>query len=408
MNTLTISNQAARRFLLAHQFLYPSSQLKGKAGVHTIFERFGCIQYDTINVVGRNADLVLQSRIQNYSPTLLNEMLYTDRTLVDGWDKMASLYQMKDWPFFARRRKHMYEYHHLRAPETAAYGEKILAVIREQGPVSSLDFKDEEGTQVDWFWAPTKLARATLETLNAKGAVGIHHKINTRRVFDLAENLYPEEYLYAEDPHSKDEDFKRWHILRRLGSMGLASLRSGEYWLGMQLLRKSTERKSVIETLVEQGEVLAVGVEGHPETLYMRAADLPTLEQAQNGKTPRAQAAFIAPLDNLIWNRRLIGELFGFTYIWEVYKPKKDRQYGYYTMPVLYGDKFVARMDAKLDRKSNVLTLNGWWWEDNVKVSSAMQNAVKARFKKFMKYLNTEKVAAGDQVEKKDYVLLPS
>ena len=101
------------------------------------------------------------------------------------------------------------------------------------------------------------------------------------------------------------------------------------------------------------------------------------------------QAAIIAPLDNLIWDRQLTLWIFDFDYIWEVYKPKAKRQYGYYVLPVIYGDRFVARFDPSFDKKKRALTINNWWWEENVQPNNDMESALIECFQSFNQYLNT-------------------
>lgn len=386
--------------MLAHHHLWPPRKLKGKQGILQLIEHLGCIQYDTINVVGRNADLVLQSRIKNYKPHLLDELLYQDRKLIDGWDKMASIYNTNDWPYFPRRREHMRSYHLDRAKDAMELAPQILDSIHKNGPMSSLDFKELGGKMI-WFWgASTSQARVTLETLYVWGKLGVHHKVNTRRVFDLIENLVPKSLLTSPDSNKTLEKYHEWHVLRRLGSMGLASLQSGEYWMGIFDL-KSAERRKVLGKLIEKEKVLRITVEGIEKTpLFIRHQDLPTLEKDKKTR-PAPQASLIAPLDNLIWNRKLIKELFNFEYVWEVYKPKDTRQYGYYTLPVLYGDQFVARMDAKLDRKTNQLTINGWWWEKGFKLDDAAQTALNKCMLAFFKYLGTTDVVLGEFAKRK-------
>ena len=144
----------------------------------------------------------------------------------------------------------------------------------------------------------------------------------------------------------------------------MAHTRSSEYWLGI-LGVKSKQRLAALTRLVEKGELTAVSVEGLVEQVFfIRSADLPVLETVQAGNLTKPQAAIIAPLDNLIWDRQLTRWIFNFDYIWEVYKPKAKRQYGYYVLPVTYGDQFVARFDPSFDKKKHLLTINNWWWEE--------------------------------------------
>ncbi len=103
--TLHLSRAEARRFLLTHQHLWPPRSLAGKAGILDFIRHVGCIQYDPVNLVGQNPELVLQARVAGYTPALLSELLYADRRLVDGWDKQAAIHQAEDWPYFARQRE---------------------------------------------------------------------------------------------------------------------------------------------------------------------------------------------------------------------------------------------------------------------------------------------------------------
>jgi uncharacterized protein YcaQ len=400
---LTLSKQEARRFILAHQYLWPPRQINGKAGILELFKRLGCFQFDTINVVGRNADLVLQARVKNYRPKLLEELLYQDRALIDGWDKVASIYQITDWRYFSRHREYMSDYHHRRSPDVADHIPHILSAVEENGPISSLYFKDFPKT--DWFWSSTSLPRAVMETLYVEGRIGISQRVNTRREFDLIERLVPAEILQQEDPHQTEEAYHDWHILRRIGSMGLASPTSGEHWQGIVNLRTAAKRREVLSRLTEQDRITPVAVEGlENHTMFARSPDLEMLESFNSSKPPKFQASFIAPLDNLIWNRKLISELFDFKYVWEVYKPKTQREYGYYVLPVLFGDSFIARVDMKLDRKTKVLNIINWWWEKGVKPDNHIKQAVANCFLAFKNYLGAEKTKIDPAASRKTFL----
>jgi hypothetical protein len=148
--------------------------------------------------------------------------------------------------------------------------------------------------------------------------------------------------------------------------------------------------------------VISVGIEDLPnQTFFLRNDDLPTLEKVSRGRQPNAKAAFIAPLDNLMWDRKTIRKLFGFDYVWEVYKPVVQRKYGYYVLPVLYGDRFVARVDAKLDRKTGELMVNNWWWEDGVEPDEAMAKALSECLGEFGGYLDSKKITLGSKIARK-------
>lgn len=379
----------ARRFLLAHHGLYPARNSKGKEGILDYIQHTGCIQFDPINIVGRNPDLVLQSRVQDYKPVLLDELLYQERQLADGWDKMAAIYRMEDWHKFWLHRDHVRTRGNTRRPNLEILDE-VLEQVSQRGPLCSLDFEDTE--KIDWFWSPTRASRAALEHLYAIGKLGIHHRVNNRRYFDLIERLVPPEHYQAQNPFASQQAYREWHILRRIGGMGMVDDRAGDYWLGI-LGVKSPERKKVMQRLLERGGLLQVEIEGLPgnPTFYIRSQDWPTLEAIRTQST-QPKAAFIAALDNLTWNRGLIQQMFDFEYTWEVYKPKAQRVYGYYVLPVLYGERFIARFEPGFDKKTRVFTMKNWWWEPGVEPDAAMEAALAECLGDFAGYLQAEQV----------------
>jgi len=400
--TMTLSKAQARRFLLAHQSLWPPRQIQDKDGVLDFFRRVGCIQFDPIDIVGRNPDLVLHARVAGCNRGLLNELLYTDRLLWDGWDKVASVYLTTDWPYFARRRAAMWRHHATanRSKPGLEAAPDILKMVRQRGPTCSLDLKDlEEDNAISWSWGRrARLGSATLDILYDTGELGIHHRVANRRVFDVIERLLPAELLEAPDPNKTDEDYQNWHILRRVGSYGLAYAGVGHLWQGI-LGAEGTVRHATLIRLVEQGDVIAVDIEDVPKRVFfMRTIDLPTLDAEQNQEPSQPQAAFIAPLDNLIWNRILIGLVFDFDYTWEVYTPAAKRKYAHYVLPVLYGDRFVARFEPAFDKKTREFTIANWWWEEGVQPDDAMCTALADCLDEFACYLDASQVQLGDKV----------
>ena len=395
--TATLSKTQARRFLLAHQRLWPPRQLKGKAGIVDFIRHVGCIQFDPINVVGRNPDLVLQSRVDKYRPDLLAQLLYTERQLLDGWDKVSAIYLTTDWPYFARHRALMHEQHGDPSNPPMEIAPAVMQAIRERGPLSSIDLKRKG--KVDWAWGrQTSLVRASLEILCAMGELGIHHRVGTRRVFDLSERLLLADLLSAPDPNESNEEYQNWHVLRRVGGLGLADPRDPNYW-GAILGVKSEVRRATLTRLVERGDLVAVAVEEVPKrTFFIRTADLPTLEAVQAKRPPQPRAAIIGALDNLTWDRDLLRWIFDFDYAWEVYKPAAKRKYGYYVLPVIYGDRFVARFDPAFDKKTRKLTITNWWWEETVQPDESMEAAMVACVRDFMRYLDASQIRLGGEI----------
>jgi uncharacterized protein YcaQ len=377
--------------MLAHHHLWPPRRLTGKAGVMDFIRRVGCIQFDPINVVGRNPDLVLQARVKDYHAGLLEELLYADRQLLDGWDKMAAIYPTTDWPYFARHRAHMRRRQDDRTSQAMQIAPGVSQAIQQRGPLSSVDLK--HAGKVDWFWGvEVRLARAALEILYATGELIIHHRVGSRRVFDLAERVLPSDLLAAPEPHPTLAGYQDWHVLRRVGGLGLANPRSSECWLGI-LGTKSQARGSVLARLVERGEVVALAVDGVPgHTFFARTCDLPDLEALDAADLVEPEAALIAPLDNLIWDRQAVRQVFDFDYVWEVYKPVTQRKYGYYVLPVLFGDRLVARLEPAFDKQKRELTVANWWWERDILPDEGMQAALAACLRDFARYLGAGRV----------------
>ncbi len=268
--SFAISKKTARRFMLKHHHLLPPRRLSGKNGTLEYFKHVRSIQFDPINLVGRNPDLVLQSRVGNYRPHMLDELLYADRALLDGWDKMASIYLQEDFPYFSRRRALMKQYYAEHREIVEAVAPALLHEIQVHGARSSLDFKGYKKT--DWSWGPTSASRAGLEGLYKMGQLGISHRVSNRRYYDLNERLLPSSILNEDDPNLDEISYQNWHILRRLGSLGLAHPQAGEHWLGINEVNSKTRQK-ILARLAVNGDVQTLSITELPgHNFYIRSS----------------------------------------------------------------------------------------------------------------------------------------
>jgi uncharacterized protein YcaQ len=385
---IAITNRQARRFLLAHHGLGSGYDFKGKSGVLDYIQRVGSIQFDPLNIVGNNPELVLQARVMDFEPEMLQELLYEDRELLDGWDKNMSIYSVGDWPCFQRYRDHaQHRFGGDDRPATQIMPQ-VRAAIEQRGPLSSIDLDFDRN--VDWSWAPTRIARAALESMYSWGELVVHHRVHTRKVYDFASRHLASNLLDAVDPNQSDEAYHDWHVYRRVGAVGLLWNRPGDAWLGM-LGIKSPQRQAAFTRLLAAGKLIEIQVENIDTPLYLRHEDQKLLESSYAGSS-RRRAAIMAPLDNLLWDRRLINTLFGFDYVWEVYKPVAERRYGYYVLPVLYGDRFVARFEPGRDKDSGALVIKNWWWETGISSSKTMRLELTRCFKRFLRFLGTDRL----------------
>jgi len=397
MERITLTKQEARRFLLAHQRLWPPYALEGKSGIVQYIRHVGCIQFDPLNIVGHNHDLTLQARIADFRPAMMQELLYADRQLLDGWDKNMSIYHVEDWPYFQRYREQNRKQPRRSGEQVEAALHQVRRAIEERGPLSSLDLEMKQ--VVDWWWSPTTLARAALESMYLWGELVIHHKVHTRRVYDFASRHLPLELLTADDPNETDEQFYEWYALRRIGSMGLLWNKSGDGWLGISDF-KSAKRQVAINSLLKQEKIVEAQVEGIKVPLYLRRSDLAFLQAIRDTEETPPRAAILAPLDNLLWERRLVEAIFDFTYRWEVYKPVHEREYGYYVLPVLHGDHFVARFEPGRNKEGGVLQIKQWWWEPGIDPDEVLKTEIYQCFRRFLRYLDCEKIEIDRKIAK--------
>jgi uncharacterized protein YcaQ len=369
---MPVSAAAARRFLVRRHLLAPPRPVPaGLDGVRAVFERLGSLQFDPLAVAGRNHDLVLHARVRDYGRAWKQELLEGRRALFKTYNKMLSLLPTSELPWFRQSWDRFLALHHdgafARHPETV---EHVLSELRERGPLSTLDF--ERRAVVDWYWGPTSEVRAVLEALTEAGVIGLARRSGNRRWFDLIERLYPPELLaHRPDPRAQ----QRHRLLSRYRAHGL--LGEGgqwELWYGIKARRdpddppETPTRQELREELVASGEIVPVAVEGVRGRRFVLRDELGLLEAAEaevSAGTPLADpgVAFLAPLDSLAWDRQLLRSLFGFDYVWEVYVPQPKRRWGYYVLPLLFGDRLVGRIEPRIDRASGSVRILGAWWE---------------------------------------------
>ncbi|MGC6175536.1 winged helix-turn-helix domain-containing protein [Lacrimispora sp. 38-1] len=379
MEMISFTKRQACRFLFRKQGLLGDYRFEGKQGVMDFIRQAGCIQFDPVDVCGKNAELVLQSRIRRFSKQMLSDLLYQDRVLVDYFDKNLSIFPVGDWPYFERFRKQHRQWERSHEAVHGAQGQ-VKRYIADHGPVCSgdLDMPDK----VDWYWSRTKLSRAVLEHMYFTGELAVHHKAGSIKYYDLIETCIPETILSSPDPYPDEHDHHTWRILRRIGAVGLMWNRASDAWLNIDGL-KSAERSAVFTRLLKEEKIKKVQIKGIKEELYMLVEDIPLARQCEDHISWKKRCEFIAPLDNLLWDRKLIQALFGFDYKWEIYTPPEKRRYGHYVLPVIYGDRFIGRIEASADTKKQTLLVKNIWFEPGVKRSKSMDEAIDAAIRRF-------------------------
>lgn len=391
---IQLTNRQARQFLLLKHGLLGEYRFTGKQGVLDFVRQVGCIQYDPIDVCGKNAELVLQPRIQGFTKSILDELLYQDRLLVDYPDKIMAIISARDWPYFERYREAARQ-HAMRYPEMEALTEQVRTHIQHHGAISSDGLKLEGNfswqSAIHWS-SGNNATRSVLEQMYSTGELIIHHKKGTRKYYDFAEKYIHPDLLNAPEPLKDELEHQKWRILRRIGAVGLLWNRASDAWLNIWGL-KAKQRNEVFRQLLDEARIVAVAVESLKDMLYCRAEDLPLIEAVLQDPVPKRRCELIAPLDNLMWDRKLISELFGFDYIWEIYTPPSKRKFGYYVLPLLYGESFIGRAEIIAERKTGRLVVKNIWYENGIKPTKPLQRAVEHCFQNFALFNGCETIS---------------
>ncbi len=327
-----------------------------------VFRKLGSIQFDPIAVAGRNHDLVLHARVAGYEPAWC-DVLYEHREIFEATNKALSFVPTSEFPWF----RHVMgrkgpRFHGAALADNAAVAERVLERIRAEGPLSSLDFERETGPTKDWFGMPENAVRAVLEGYTVTGVIGLARRDGNRRYYDLLERLLPAEVLAHEVPEREQLRHKLLSRYRAHGLLGAGG--AGGTFDRIAPPRSTLERvgrNTLHEELVELGALVPVDVEGVRGKRFVVAEELSLLQAPPE---PAPSVAFIAPFDSMLWDTALLERLFDFEYVWEGFFPPAKRRWGYYVLPISFGDRFVGRIEPRIDRNQGRVEVLNVWWED--------------------------------------------
>ncbi len=343
---LTLTRDEARRALVAHQAL-DRPLGRGARGVRATLERLRCIQLDPLDMIGTNADLVVLARVDGIARGDVWRHLFPGA--FEHFAKQRCILPATAFPQY-RARGHRAETrwwsHNERERRVPAKViEAVLAEVRERGPVSAAEIEDHGAVEpLDWSgWEGT--ARATsmaLEILWTRCDIVVAGRTES------GSKLYddPQRALGTLATAIPDEPFEPWALRERVRAAGLLTRAGADaIWSGLGEVRTS----GVLHEELERGSIVEVQIEGSKRS-YLASPDLAT-------RKPRLddRVRILGPLDPLLWDRNLVKHIFGFEYVWEVYKPPKQRIWGWYVCPLLYRGALVGRIDARIDRKALVV-----------------------------------------------------
>ena len=342
-STLKVSLAAARRFMRRALLLDEPA-----LDIATALAHHGYIQVDPINVTGRMHDLILRNRVRDYREGGLHAHIHApDRPGFEHYFPHAGIlvaFPADAWSYLAplitrRRLRRSTAYRRKLSPKHEQLAQRIIGEIAARGPLTSDDI-EHEGRSVTGWGSPGRLVKNLLEVLFVHGRVLITARRNFRRVYDLPGRVLPPALHKA--PARSDEEIARWTVLLRLRQRRLVFLKRTELPLAADLVQPLT-------------------VEGCP-LLHCLRSDLPLLENCQAtpvgaNESSHPAPVLLAPLDPLIYDRRVTSALWNFDYTWEVYTPPPKRQRGYYALPVLAGTEIIGHVDPKADREKRKLQI---------------------------------------------------
>jgi uncharacterized protein len=344
--SLTISPKQARRLAIIHQGLHATAPFgRGKNGVMKAIDQTGYVQIDTISVVERAHHHVIRSRVPNYDKSYLLDLQVNDRKLLEFWAHAAAYVPMSDYRYTLPIVDHFRS-----GKDPWPKGDKkvmkyVLDRIRDQGPLMSRDFeaiKDRKGDGW-WEWKPAKRA---LQRLFFEGELLVSHRQGFQRVYDLTERVIPSEIITKNPSTEEYADFLIDRHLRAhaFGSPSMiAYLRRGMVAAVSKRLKKR----------YANGELMRIEIKALEKSDLYAKPDLLN----HSGTRISKQLKILSPFDNSVIQRDRLSVIFGYDYLIECYVPKAKRSYGYFVLPLLLGDRFVGRLDAKADRKTKTFAV---------------------------------------------------
>ncbi len=356
-----VSKESVRRLMIEKQKICRPVGSIDKERVYSMVDDLGCLQIDTINVVERAHYLTLWSRLGFYDKKLLDALAYDDKRLFEYWAHAACYVPLKDYRYYLHsmdiREKELINRLKKRTGKGRELIDNVIQRIRDEGPLASKDFDSEKKQKGGWW--NRKDEKVAMDYLFGAGVLAISRRENFQRYYDLSENVLPS-WVDMEPP---TDDERVWFFVEKtMKSLGAVQPREAreyyQYWV-VKLDRTASQ----VEDLVKRQEnVSNIKIDGESSQYYCLSDDATRLEEADDD-FDFDDVQLFCYFDNFMWNRKRIKSLFGFESRLEIYVPVAERVYGYYHLPVLYGDRLVARVEPKMDRKENKLLIRGYWLE---------------------------------------------
>lgn len=389
---LTLSPAAARALHLAAQgLLTPPRRKATKSDVLDTIRRMAQLQIDTIHVVARSPYLVLFSRLGDFSPQWLDEHLAEAR-LFEYWSHEACFLPVEQFGLMRYKMldpsgmgwKYAAEWHEQNRPDI----ERLLARIRDGGPVRSADFAREDGVKSNGWW-DRKPEKQHLEVLFTTGDLMVSERRNFQRVYDVRERVLPD----WDDARDLPPRHAVLPALLDYTCRALGVVRAD--WVADYYRLPRRSYRAELEQLADAGDLIPVAIDDWKEPAYVHRSLEALLPAAQADTLRSTVTTLLSPFDPVVWDRRRASVLFGFDYTIECYTPGHKRRYGYFCLPVLHRGRLVGRIDAKAHRTLGTFELKVVHVEPGVRFGTGLAADVAKAVKKLAAWHGTPEVTVG-------------
>lgn len=360
---------------------------KRKAGTLAAIEHLGYVQIDTLAVVARAHHHTLYSRLPDYKETYLSELMEKDKTVFEYWSHAASYLPMSDYRFSLPRKKIFAEGKSHWFVQDKKVMKYVLDRIKAEGALQSKDFEFKRTGPGNWYeWKPAKKA---LEQLFMDGTLMVARRQGFQKVYDLAERVLPPG---VDTKMPSEREYAEYLIKKAVEANGVVEEKEIAY------LRKGLKEavNKALERLISTGEYKEVLVEGSGSTKFIASAEgLKNIGKHKPGK----EIHLLSPFDNLVIQRKRLQRFFDFDYQIECYVPEPKRKFGYFCLPVLYGDHFAGRFDPKADRAAKTFYIKAMHFEKSFVPDEEFNQNFAEKLKAFSAFNGCTKIII-DKAEK--------
>ncbi len=366
-----LSQAAVRGVMINAQGLQQSKpRAATQKAVMDIIRQMHVLQIDTINIVARSPYLVLWSRLGDYDPRWLEKLLEQGK-LFEYWSHAACFLPIDDFAYYRPsmlNRSGDDGWSRRWLNEHAQVAERVLNYVRENGPVRSSDFERTDGKKGTWWnWKEEKIA---LECLFNVGELMIVKRHNFQRIYDLRERILP---TWDDAQAASKEQIHQQFVMNTVKALGVTK----SDWIADYFRLKKADVQAALKTLDKHDQLGRIEVEGWQAPAYYHPDNEALIKAAAKGKIPQSKTTLLSPFDPLVWDRKRALELFNFDYRIECYTPAPKRKYGYFTLPILYNNQIIGRLDPKAHRQDGLFEIKAIHLEPDVKVDDALVAALK-------------------------------